>query len=1335
MPPMVQPEYANFVPARLALRHATGGGEPQAAEIECVQGAVAFADIIGYTALTESYASRGPEGIEKLSRLLHDFFARLESIVVACGGDIMGYSGDSALVLWADLADSEEAARLFAERAQGSLVLCDESTGVALRVRVTVVSGDFQLATVGGVGGQWHYLVTGVPFESLARKGLDPERSGTTTSSKDKTFRETAGTLSPRLVASRNNQALRRYIPPPVLDHFDARHHEWMSEYRDATTMFAGWDGVDCVSPGSLVALQAAVVAIQQIVARFGGNLLQVIVDDKGANSLSVWGAPGRQHEDDAARAARAGLAIEARFRAHGLRASVGIATGRILCGLKGGGMRYDYGPAGSSVNLAARLMDVTRDSVVCDAPTVHRAMRHLAFEPLGRFKVKGRELPCDAFRALDRLPANQPALRDERARSVLIGRSLHLGRLTAKLRGLPQGQGGALILSGEPGIGKTSLLREFSQAAESMGIACLVSRADSVESHTLYYPWRSVMQSLLRRETLEDPAAWRSYVEDALRSQLQLHAWRALLNDVVPLGFDETSMTRSMSEQARAEGAAEIVVRIFEGLLARRPVVIVLDDAQWMDSLSWALVAQLRQRLPRLLVVIALRHGDALASDPNVCSALFAQAERVELQLLSQEETAALLCVRLGVHTVADDIVSLVYGKAAGNPFFCEEVTLAMLQGGQVVVQGDHCALGAQEPNRNGSSIGDTLQSVIASRIDLLPAEFKDSLKVASVLGDGFSLELLAALVPEVATRDELDAQLKCFIGLDLLVRQPRSSGPLLSFRHGITREVAYSMLTVADRRRLHGDVATWLERLHAHDLSAFFPLLAYHWEQAGNREATLEYLYKAGEQATERFANREGSDFLRRALAMLKGDVRPQAVVLRARCEQLLGNALLWMGRLPESRTHLQNSVSLRGYVVPSSRAGKVLSVTAQLAALLVKRVLRLPSTRQVLSLQERETAMAMLRLGHIAYFQEDILLMIFTSVRCVDFATRVEECRESALMLAALASAAGSVPLHRVAVSCGDRALRVAAAFGDACVTSQAYQFAAIYRAGIGDWEVGLQRIVRARQLSEASGDNRRREECMVIEGYLHFHAGLCANSLEMYESAAQLARVRGDLQTWAWGLLGVARVHIRMERWDNALVSLRAAQDIAFDRVSLIELRGQLALVHLRRGESRLSLAAARDGLTSANSQRPTSFATLTGLRGVAEALVELWAVARAEARSDDARALGREVRAALAALRRFTRIFPIGAPRWRLLQARQQDVLGHAARSVRLCRQAHALARQLGMPDEQAHAIAALQTHGVIAESGLVDAGALTISLAASQSVAGSDVHDAESFAD
>jgi tetratricopeptide (TPR) repeat protein len=720
-------------------------------------------------------------------------------------------------------------------------------------------------------------------------------------------------------------------------------------------------------------------------------------------------------------------------------------------------------------------------------------------------------------------------------------------------------------------------------------------------------------------------------------------------------------------------------VLAVLQALAASRPLLIAIDDVHWMDSMSWALAARAHRQLQPALLVLARRpeRSSPVADEAGSLRDI----ERIDVRPLVREETEVLVRDVLGVARVDRNLLGLIQQRAEGNPLFASELARAMRDDGRVRTDPSRARL--SETPGGERILPETVEAVIAERIDRLPAAQQLTLKVAAVAGTDFDVAMLRDVHPLRGI--DIDAQVAAFVRDDLVVP---GAGGRHAFRHELIRQAAYSMLSFADRRKLHRDVAGWLQARGAESA-----LLAHHWAEADVPHEALVHLHRAGAAAAERFANREAGELLEQALALLDRGV-PEPAGLRAECERLLGYVQLWSGRLMDSRLHLENSLGLLGLRLPRSRNAMLARSGWELALRLGRSVV--PSRRlRPLAGHDRVAALMLLRLGHIGYFLEDPALMLYTSLRCMRLVDRGEDCAETALVYGALAAGIGSVPLHRVSSAYAQKALRIAPACGDTAVASQVMLFTAMYAAGIGDWHAAGERIEQGKALSRRAGDNRRWDECMVVDGYLHFHTGQYAIAHGRFQAAANGGRMRGDRQATAWGLVGMSRVRLREARFEEAHEHLREAADLAADRLSRVELQGQLALVHLQRGQPGQALVAAREALALAAAVRPTSFSTLTGLDAIAGTLLDLWALARARRLACDPHALHRDLRSALRVLRRFAGIFPIGRPAALLQEARYRAMRGHAALATRRAREAAAAAERLRMPHEATQAALAL----------------------------------------
>jgi len=1317
-------DYARFIPARLLRRHAADLSPPSAPQAERCAAAVLFVDVIGYTRLTELYSQGGPEGVEKLNAKLKALFTYLEERISEYGGDIMSFAGDSLLAIWSDESNSDlQTAALLAARcgcdAQANLhkqVLGDDRE---LRLAIGVAAGEALIATVGGVEGQWQYVAAG---EAFTAAGTALKRSGAgnvvvgpaawALIGRDCTgeMREDGYvrllTTGERSIAPERHEvvpkagmsaALSSYIPRPVLDYLEAGQSSWLAEFRRVSTLFVSVSGLDYGAAYAVSRLHAVVTAIQVAIERYEGTMTRVIVDDKGTNVLSAWGVPGRQHEDDAARALWAALAIADALRDAGVGCACGITTGRVLCALSGGGSRYEYTVTGEVVNLAARLMVAAQAGVLCDAATRHAASGSFDFEDLAPIPLKGIDTPVPVAR-----PLSSRVRQGQKARVVavhdapparFVGRKAERERLLESLDRLRAGSGTLITIEGEPGIGKSRLISELVQAAEEAGIECLLGAADAIEQGTTYFVWRGILGLIFDRAQAHDGPARRRYLEAQLEEEPGLLGWLPLLEEVIPLGLRPNATTSGMDEQSRGTATSELMLHLLRAALAQSQSIIVLDDVHWMDSMSWDLAARLQRRAQPLVMVLVMRSGQSLRSAAADDMLTLPGIERIALGTLSPEDTESVIGDRLGVRSIAPEILRFVQGKAAGNPLYAEELTYALDDSGFLRIEDAHCTLSVDAKRLEKLKLTATVELVISSRIDRLPPSQQFTLRVASVTGRSFPARLVCEIHPIESNTAAIVSHLETLTALDLIVPDPESPEPRYLFKHVIMRDVAYHSFAPEDRKGLHRRIGTWYEDEHEDDRPTVYPLLAYHWYEAKDAPKASDYLHKAGEQAFNRYANREAVGFLEQALEVIPELGKPAAGMLHVSCERLLGYALLWLGDWPESEAHLQKSFALVGSPIPSSRGGLLKAVLAQLAYGACIRFLGPRFTRRSAQATdaERYNAIGLLRLGHVAYFNGENILASYTSLRILNFAEHREPCRETALIYSAMTNAAAMVPLHGLARRYMDLALTAAKAAADPYVESEAKLFVSIYGAGIGDWEAGIARLTEAATLSGTAGAARQTDQCMLTRGYMYFHSGDLETAHRDFTAAAAGGIERADRQLTAWGLLGMSRARLGQNRTSEALQALGRAAPLATDWLGRVELHGQMALAHLRRPDYRRSLRAAHKGLKAVLETRPSSFSTLTGTAGVAESLLGLWAAARRGEITGEA-ALRRAARTAIRVLSSFARIFPIGSPQALLQRGVYCYMTGRRRRAHVLWQRALEAAARYRMLHEEARIV-------------------------------------------
>jgi class 3 adenylate cyclase len=425
----------------LAARRLVGRHEPlHEPEDEQLTAAVLFADISGFTALTERLAQTGRGGVEELTELLNGCFGQLVRLVADYGGDVVKFAGDALLALWpADEGLSEvtaQAARCGLAM-QRALHASELGAGRHLSVRIGIGAGKVSAAHMGGELNRWEFVVGGPAIsqtctvEHLARPGdvvLSPEAldqvrdicageqlpagAGQAVGLRVTAVQPLAVARPPPSAAARQvaGAALRGYVPGAILARLDAGQSAWLSELRHLSVLFLGLPDLDDIKPGTLRRANDLVCAVQEALYEYEGSVNKLGVDDKGATMVAAFGLPPVAHEDDSVRAVRAALGIQARLRRLGVRYAIGVATGRAFCGSVGCDLRREYTMIGRVVNLAARLMQTAPDDVVCDGATRQVAEAKLIFEALPPRRLKGVAEPVAVFRPLGERRAEHAA-------------------------------------------------------------------------------------------------------------------------------------------------------------------------------------------------------------------------------------------------------------------------------------------------------------------------------------------------------------------------------------------------------------------------------------------------------------------------------------------------------------------------------------------------------------------------------------------------------------------------------------------------------------------------------------------------------------------------------------------------------------------------------------------------------------------------------------------------------------------------------------------------------------------------------------------------------------
>jgi class 3 adenylate cyclase/tetratricopeptide (TPR) repeat protein len=1195
-----------------------------------------------------------------------------------------------------------------------------------LYLKLAVSMGSITSAHVGGVFNRWEFLLTGNPLievgiaNNLAKAGeilVTPSawkliRNDSIGEPIEFELKESiaqggrlTGLNKPSSIFTAPNapvipdgveNSLRAYIPGAIINRLTAGQSGWIAELRRATVLFINLP--DLNQNTELEKAQNIARLIQSSVYRYEGSINKINVDDKGITIVAALGLPPFSHEDDPARAVQAALMVRKEMTNLGVRSYIGIATGRIFCGSVGNETRREYTAIGDAVNLSARLMGAAGNQyeliekfgvpIVCDRATYDSAKEAVEFQSLAPQQVKGRAEAVEAFHPLD---TKKSVIRPK---TELIGRQEEKILLANALQELSRGTAHqTIILQGEAGIGKSRLFEDLARQAETLRVKMVGGAGDAIEKSNPYHAWRPIFSQILAMEEDSEEGIQAKAVATLTEIDPDLARYAPLLDVFLPPTlFPNNELTSAMTGEIRASNTRELLTRLLSHEAKRAPLLIVLEDLHWFDSASWALLADVQQKVRPILLALNTRP----LSDPvplqfkQITETTGTRLVRLEAMMLDDVE--ALVCQRLGVRSIPPMIGRLIREKSEGHPFFAEELAYALREAGILVIEEQEARINDRFTNFEDLSLPDTLQAAITNRIDSLDPSQQLTLKVASVIGRIFTFRLLHAIHPIDTDKPALHEYMDTLTRLSLTLIESEAPDLAYIFKHAVTQEVAYNLMLFAQRRQLHQAVAEWIEQNNETGIESFYALLAYHWSQAAeipdaarNQQTikkAVEYLEKAGDQAMQNYANREAIQFYTQALewdSKLPNEAGKAALhdrqVRWARWHSRMGLAHYGLGSLPDCEKHIRAALLALGHRLPKSSARFALGIIPQMIRQVFHRYV--PSRIGSLKGRERDTMLEIARLyelmGRMYFYSNETLPIVYCILHFLNAAELAGTSPELANAYSGTAVMAGFAQLHALAEKYVDRAVAVAGEVNQPSNRITVNVVTSVYQISVAKWDEVRRKALEAKAICEELGDYRQWGDALSVLGESAFLSGNVAEGLAVQQTLLEDARRRNSPLQIGWGLAGVAWNNIRLGKEAICVPMLEEALQILEkipNRASSINTNAQLALAYLRLGENTKALAYADVVLRLAEGSSPTVYALLMGFAAVAEVYFTLWEAAIRASGTSDPEPLKSSAEKGLKLLRSFKNVFPIGRAYALYYQGWYESLTGKPQAAVR-----------------------------------------------------------------
>jgi class 3 adenylate cyclase/tetratricopeptide (TPR) repeat protein len=607
---------------------------------------------------------------------------------------------------------------------------------------------------------------------------------------------------------------------------------------------------------------------MMEAVHRYEGTVNQVM----GDGIMALFGAP-LAHEDHAVRACYAALRMqelvkqyaEEVFRSYGvpIQIRVGLNSGEVVVRAIGSDLHMDYTAVGQTTHLAARMEQMATPGQVLLAPaTLQLAEGYVQVAARGPVAVKGLPDLVDVY-ALTGASALRTRLHAAAARGLtrFVGRDAEIEQIRRALALAQDGHGQLVAVVGEPGVGKSRLVYEFTHSHRTQDWLILEASSVSYGKATSYLPVIDLLKAYFKVEDRETHREIREKVTGKLLTldrilEPTLPALLALL-DVPVEDAQWQALDPAQRRQRTLEAVKHLLLRESQG----QPVLVVFEDLHWIDAETQALLDGLVESLPtaRLVLLVNYRpeyqHGWGRKT----------YYSQVRLDALPPESAGELLNALLGDDPALEPLKRLLVKR--GNPFFIEESIRTLVETGALV--GERGAYRLTRPIQ-AIEVPATVQVILAARIDRLPADDKQLLQTASVIGKDVPFVLLHAVAE--LTEDAGQRGLAHLQAAEFLYETRLFPDPEYTFKHALTHEVTYGTLLQERRKVLHARIVGAIERSYPDRLNEHVERLAHHAVRAAMGERAVRYLRQAGEKAVARSANREAIALFEQALAALQ-------------------------------------------------------------------------------------------------------------------------------------------------------------------------------------------------------------------------------------------------------------------------------------------------------------------------------------------------------------------------------------------------------------------------------------------------------------------------------
>jgi class 3 adenylate cyclase/tetratricopeptide (TPR) repeat protein/ribosomal protein L40E len=623
-----------------------------------------------------------------------------------------------------------------------------------------------------------------------------------------------------------------------------------------------------------------------------------------GDGVMALFGAP-LAHEDHAQRSCHAALSIQKAVAAYeerikndfgvSFKMRIGLNSGPVVVGSIGDDLRMDYTAMGDTTNIAARLESLAQPGATILSANTHRMARDFfEFKPLGGLEVKGK---AEAQEAYELIRVTEVETRIEAAAAkgltTFVGRSREMQVLKEAYEKVKSWSGQVVGVVGEAGVGKSRMLLELRNELPTGEYTYLEGRCLHYGGGMVYLPILDILRSYLAIEEGDRESVIKKKLQGKLlqlNEQFKIHL--PPLQELLSLKIDDEKYPQLDHGQKKMrifEGMRDVLV----GASHEKPLVMAVEDLHWIDKTSEEFLGYFIDWIANNRILMILLYRPEYTHQWGSKS----YYSKIGADQLSAKISGELVQVILENGAVVTELKELILDRASGNPLYVEELTQNLLENGTIQKKNHEYVL-ASKPS--DIRVPDTIQGIIATRIDRVEDNLKRIMQIASVIGREFAFRILQTIM---GMREELKSELLNLQGLEFISEKRLFPELEYIFKHALTQEVAYSSLLQKRKKEIHKKIGAAIEALYPDRIEDYYELLAYHYGRGDNKDKAFEYLDLANRKVANLNAMEDAMVYFDDAMKIL--DTLPETKTNQERRIILLKNQVIvfqLLGKFPE-------------------------------------------------------------------------------------------------------------------------------------------------------------------------------------------------------------------------------------------------------------------------------------------------------------------------------------------------------------------------------------------------------------------------------------------------